>query len=111
MNKYTFIILTLVLASGLVLSGATDVTAEENRKPVTPYGDFCKQTSHYGMHKQMLSNKDAEQALTHYFGEKGLDVEILHNKGRFIKAFIKDNGKVVDTIIIDRRTSRIRSIY
>lgn len=111
MNKHTFIILALVLASGLVLSGVPDVSAGENRKHVTPYGDFCKQTSHYGMHKQMLSNKDAEQALQHYFGKKGLDFEILHNQGRFIKAFIKDNGKVVDTIIFDRHTGRIRSIY
>ncbi len=32
-------------------------------------------------------------------------------KGRFIKARIMDNGKVVDVIIFDRRTGRIRSIY
>ena len=111
MIKYTYIILAAALSLGLVLSGVPDVSAGENRKNVTPYGDFCKQISHYGMHKQMLSNKDAEQALKHYFGKKGLDFEILHKQGRFIKAFIKDNGKVVDTIIFDRRTGRIRSIY
>ncbi len=111
MKKCSSIILAFVLASGLVLSGVPDASAGESRKHVTPYGDFCKQASNYGMHKQMLSNKDAEQALKHYFGKKGLDFEILQKQGRFIKAFIKDNGTVVDTIIIDRRTGRIRSIY
>jgi hypothetical protein len=63
------------------------------------------------MHKQMLTSREAEQALEHYFGKKGLDFEILNNRGRFIKAIIKDNDTVVDTIIFDRHSGRIRSIY
>jgi hypothetical protein len=109
MKKLIGIILTLTLS--LILAGAAGASAERSNKHITPYGDFCKQTSHYGMHKQMLSNQEAGQALEHYFGKKGLDFEILNNRGRFIKAVIKDNGKVVDTIIFDRYSGRIRSIY
>ena len=100
-----------VLALSLLLGGTAGASAERSNKHITPYGDFCRQTSHYGMHKKMLSNQEAEQALRHYFGEKGLDFEIIHNRHRFIKAVIKDNNKIVDTIIFDRHTGRIRSIY
>ena len=109
MKKLIGIILTLALS--LILAGADGASAERSNKHITPYGDFCKQTSHYGMHKQMLTSQEAEQALEHYFGKKGLDFEILNNRGRFIKAVIKNNGKVVDTIIFDRHSGRIRSIY
>jgi hypothetical protein len=91
-----------------ILSGALLSYAE---KPITPYGDFCSRMSHYGTSKHMRSFKQSEQALKHYFKSKGLDVEIITSKGRFIKANVKKNGKTADTIIFDRRTGRIRSIY
>ncbi len=109
MKKLIGIILTLALS--LIFAETDGESAERSNKHITPYGDFCKQASHYGMHKQMLSNQEAEQALEHYFGKNGLDFEILNNRGRFIKAVIKNNGKVVDTIIFDRHSGRIRSIY
>jgi hypothetical protein len=56
-----------------------------------------------------------------YFGKKGYTVEIekwkRSGKGkrkgreRFIKAKVKDKDIVVDVIIFDRRTGRMRSIY
>jgi hypothetical protein len=109
MKKLIGIILTLALS--LIIAGAGGASAERSNKHITPYGDFCKQASHYGMHKQMLTSQEAGQALEHYFGKKGLDSEILHSRGRFIKAVIKDKNKTVDTIILDRHTGRIRSIY
>ena len=83
-----------VLALSLLLGGTAGASAERSNKHLTPYGDFCRQTSHYGMHKKMLSNQEAEQALRHYFGEKGLDFEIIHNRHRFIKAVIKSALRV-----------------
>ncbi len=46
-----------------------------------------------------------------YYGKKGLDVEIEKTQGRFIRARIVEGKEVVDEIIFDRRTGRIRSIY
>ncbi len=43
--------------------------------------------------------------------KKGLKISIGKARGRFIKARVEDKGKVVDVIIFDRRTGRIRSIY
>ncbi len=80
-------------------------------RPVTPYGDFCPRCGNYGMCKFMMSPEEAEKAMMDYYNKKGFEVEVGKVKGRFIKARIKEKGRVVDTIIFDRRTGRIRSIY
>jgi len=80
-------------------------------KSVTPYGDTCAKCGRYGACKSTISQEDAEKAITDYYNKKGLDVRIELIKGRFIKAKVSDKEGVVDVIIFDRRTGRIRSIY
>ncbi len=80
-------------------------------KPVTPYGDFCPRCTEYGYCKSIMSHEDARKAMLDYYHKKGLNVELEKISGRFIRARIKDKGNVVDVIIFDRRTGRIRSIY
>ncbi len=58
-----------------------------------------------------MSPEDAGRAMVDYYKSKGLIVEIENIRGRFIKARIKDKRGIVDVIIFDRRTGRIRSIY
>jgi hypothetical protein len=58
-----------------------------------------------------MSHDDAKKAMLDYYNKKGLAVEIEQKRGRFIRAKIKDEDKVVDVIIFDRRTGRIRSIF
>jgi hypothetical protein len=109
MKKRFAIILTLAL--GFLLSGAAGVSAEDSKKHTTPYGDFCKLHSHYGTHNKMLTSQEVEKALRHYYGEKGLDFEIVKTRGRFVEVLIKDKNTVVDKVVFDRHTGRIRSIY
>jgi hypothetical protein len=103
--------LILALSLSLVLLAPTHVSAKHDKKNVTPYGDFCDRVSHYGIHKHNLSDKDVREALKHYFGEKGLNFEIVISRGRFVKAIIKDKNDIIDTIIFDRNTGRIRSVH
>lgn len=102
------IILFVFSFSMTVITGA-DAGQDEGR--VTPYGDYCSRMSHYGVHKSIIDLKHAEEALEHYYGEKGLNIEIVSREGRFIKAQVKDDQSIVDIIIFDRRTGRVRSVY
>ena len=94
----------------LLFAGATALTSYAE-KPVTPYGDYRSRLSHCGTGKNIHSHKRSEQALKHYYNSRGFDVEITTVKGRFIRAQVKKGGELVDTIILDRHTGRIRSIY
>jgi hypothetical protein len=106
----TLIALTTTVMLFLLTSFSV-VAAGQEEKPVTPFGDFCPRFTNYGMHRDMLSIEESEKALKDYYSKKGLDVEIRNMHGRFMKAEIKDNNKVVDMIIFDRRSGRIRSTY
>lgn len=101
-----------IIISILLLMPFSTVFAWPEEIPVTPYGDFCPvYNSHYGIHRFILSPEDAEKSMVNYYHKKGLSVEIENIRGRFIKAKIKDKDKVIDVIIFDRQTGRIRSIY
>lgn len=98
------------LVSVLILIQNTDSFAG-HEGPITPYGDFCPRCSEYGNCKSNMSNDEAKEALISYYQKKGLSVELEKKRGRFIRVKVKDRNKVVDIIIFDRRSGRIRSIY
>ena len=104
-------VLTFMIISFLLLLSTTIVQAFHGGKPITPYGDSCKRCSEYGTCKYTLSHEDAKKAMMDYYHKKGFIVELIHKRGRFIKAKVKDKNNVVDIIIFDRRTGRLRSIY
>ncbi len=99
-----------ITAAIILISMGTAGFAADKR-PVTPYGDFCPGCSRYGFCKIRLSVAQARDALKQYYAQKGLTVKIEEVHGRFIKATVFDKDKVVDRIIFDRRSGRIRSIY
>jgi hypothetical protein len=107
MKKFLF----LIFITSFLFSELPGAYAFRQKGKVTPYGDFCTQFRHYGGNKSMHNDEEAKKALKHYFSKKGLDVDIVDFKGRFIKAHIKKSGEVVDIVIFDRHTGRIRSIY
>jgi hypothetical protein len=104
-------ITALFILCAFLVTPFSEASAWRNKKPVTPYGDFCKRCSQYGMCKSAMSIEDSKGAIIDYYHKKGLTVEIENVKGRFIKANIKDKNRIVDVIIFDRRSGRIRSIY
>ncbi|NOY65547.1 MAG: hypothetical protein GXO97_09200 [Nitrospirae bacterium] len=85
--------------------------AGSGSRAVTPYGDFCPMASKYGMHRHNISIEEAKAALSEYYKEKGLNIWIVEIRGRFIKLNVTDGKKIVDTVIFDRHTGRLRSIY
>ena len=101
----------IIVMSVILIVSFTVVYASSDGTPVTPYGDFCPKCGKYGTCRSQMSLNNTEQAIAEYYHEKGLSIDIEKTNGRFIKASVTDNGKVVDVIIFDRHTGRIRSIY
>ncbi len=108
MRHRIFVTIIVILINIALLS---DVYAIQQAKDVTPYGDFCPRFTNYGKHREMLSRENSRKALRDYYGAKGLGVYVEAFNGRFIRALIVDKNTVVDKIIFDRKTGRIRSIY
>ncbi len=101
----------LVISAVLILIPLTETAVRSQVKPVTPYGDFCPSCSKYGNCKETMSHEDAKKALIEYYHKKGLGVQLEKKRGRFIRAKVTDSKKIVDIIIFDRSSGRIRSIY
>ena len=100
---------TISLAA-LLLLPMMSVAYAENRN-VTPYGDYCKEYSVYGICRRVIPPDKAIAALHKYYRQKGCQVLIVLQRGRFIVAEIYRRHRQVDKIIFDRKTGRLRSIY
>jgi hypothetical protein len=105
------LLMTVIFLFTISVAGLSAIHAFDRGNSITPYGDFCKHVSHYGMHKSVISMKHAKEALLHYYGNKGLHVEIESKQGRFLKAKIHNGKQTVDIKIFDRHSGRVRSIY
>ena len=77
---------------------------------VTPYGDYCNYCTTYGTCKDTIPLKEAMAALETYYRVKGYQVGRVWHKGRFIEAEIYQDDILVDKVLFDRKTGRIRSI-
>ena len=79
----------------------------------SPYGAYCpkRHPDHYGARHPVRTVNDARERLLQFFGSDQTDVINLEERPRHFRANIVDkNGKLLDTVIIDRRSGRIRSI-
>ena len=76
-----------------------------------PYGDYPYWHSAYGICKQNLEPKEAEDAIERYFEGRGLRAENFRHLNRFTEADVYKNNRLIDRILFDRKTGRLRSIY
>lgn len=98
-----------IFITALLLSSGFPAHAWEDT--VTPYGDYCKECTNYGTCKNPLPPKEAIVAIETYYRHKGYAVGKVQHKGRFIEAEIYEGNRLVDKVLFDRKTGRIRSIY
>jgi hypothetical protein len=98
-----FLSLVLFLFSAAVSYGASD--------SIVPYGDYSQWCSAYGTCKEDLGPKEAEEAIEGYFANKGLRATNIRHKDRFVEAEIYRENRLIDKILFDRKTGRMRSTY
>lgn len=90
---------------------ATVAAPAQEKKPAPPaihYGDSCEGA--YGICRNEMSIKEASRSLRVYFGRRGLTAVVVVHMGRFIRADIYNGPKYIDSIILDRKTGKMRSI-
>ena len=75
-----------------------------------PYGG--SREGAYGEKKEVLTPGDAEKILRQYFSKKNVTIGEIREKDLYFEAEVRDkDNKVIDKVIVDKRTGRIRSIY
>jgi hypothetical protein len=80
-----------------------------------PHGNYCEGRGWgwYGERKEVKTQAEAKKILKQYFSSYD-DIRISNIKERkwFLEAEIRDKeNTLIDVVIIDKRTGRIRSIY
>lgn len=79
-----------------------------------PYGDYCPgyKKKWYGAKITVKTTEEAKKILQEYFSKDEVKIERITERKWFFRAEILDkNDALVDVVIIDKRTGRIRSIY
>jgi hypothetical protein len=90
------------------LAGPSPAYAGEQNEG--PYGGSGGGT--YGEKQRVGTSYDAQRVLKEYFSKKDVTIGEIREKQYYFEADILDkSGKVVDKVIVDKRTGRIRSIY
>lgn len=85
-----------------------------NRHAQGPYGGYCRgpQWGWYGAQRRIRTEEDARAYLEKFFEGQDLAIGPITERGRFFNADILDKDKkIVDRVILDRRSGRIRSLY
>ncbi len=78
-----------------------------------PHGNYCEGWGWYGEGKAVRTQAEAIKIIKHYYSSDE-DVRIMNVIERkwFFEAEIRDTkDNLIDVIIIDKRTGRMRSIY
>ncbi|MDA8157458.1 MAG: hypothetical protein M0Z52_13560 [Actinomycetota bacterium] len=111
-----FVPVILALAGLLVYSYLPRHTVQScgMRCCCSPFGGYCKGAGRgwYGADKSVESADDASKVIRQIYLPRKVSVTNIRDEAGFFEADVKDsNNKKLDTVIVDKRTGRIRSIY
>ncbi|MCG2721641.1 MAG: hypothetical protein L6290_06470 [Thermodesulfovibrionales bacterium] len=102
-------ILILILCALSIVTSVPYVYAGEEQ--TTPFGAVCPACDTYGYCHKPLTYTQALHNLETYYSRKGLQVTVVRQFGRFLEANVYREGTLVERVILDRHTGRIRPIY
>lgn len=101
---------TKKIVATILLTGTLSfpVLAEDSDRRIPPYGHSF---TVYGACRQQMRVHEAMQKVEDYFAEREMTIEMREIRGRFIRVNVFDNKEQVDSVIIDTKTGRMRSVY
>jgi hypothetical protein len=85
-----------------------------NAGNASPDGDYRKETADagYGEKRPVTTPEEARKVLKEYFGKKDVRIGEIKEQELFFEAEIRDKkNNLIDKVIVDKRTGRIRSTY
>ena len=103
-----------ILLSFFVAAVCTFSVPLAHAKDASPYGDYKKGAADtgYGEKRPVTTLEDARKVLAEYFAKKDVRIGEIREHELFFEAEIRDkNDNLVDKVIVDKRTGRIRSTY
>lgn len=101
------IVFVFILLASLISVAYSKSSGDE----ITPYGAYCPLCGEYGYCAKYPTKKEITDALNLYYSKKGLKAVLKKQDGRFAEAEVYKNKKIVDRIMLDIKTGKMRSIY
>lgn len=84
--------------------------ATDDRGERYPYGET--KNGGYGEKKTVTTKEEAQKLLKEYFGKRDVRIGEITEREFYFEAEIRDRSNtLIDKVIVDKRTGRIRSIY
>lgn len=77
-------------------------------------GDYKKGKTDrgYGEKRPVATIEEARKVLTEHFVKKDVKITEINERELFFEAEVRDkNNKLIDKVVVDKRTGRIRSTY
>jgi hypothetical protein len=79
-----------------------------------PFGGYCmgRERGWYGARKSVSTPEEARKILKEFFAGEDVIIGTIRDRRGFFEAEIKDKkDELIDVVIVDKHTGRIRSIY
>lgn len=79
-----------------------------------PYGTYCPcpDRGWYGERRPVITEKEAVNLIKDFFRDRDVIIGDIRKKRHFFRVEILNKDReLIDIIVIDRRTGRMRSIY
>lgn len=105
-------ILTIISTTAVLLSLNSIALAMDGQWG-GPFGGYCRGSDWgwYGARKNVTTAREAKRLVQEYFANDGVKVGEVTDRKHFFEVDIYDkNGLLIDVVIVDKRTGRIRSI-
>ncbi|KWT76401.1 hypothetical protein ASN18_3140 [Candidatus Magnetominusculus xianensis] len=103
--------LSIIIVMGLLVSIETSAN---DRWWGGPFGGYCRgaEWGWYGAKKQIRTAQQAKKLVEEYYVNEDITIGKVAERQFFFEVDINDkNNSLIDVVIVDKRTGRIRSIY
>ena len=114
-NMIRSTLIALIMAAGVFVNPTDSLSQPRcGWRDRRPYGGYCQgpRGGWYGAKNPVKTADEARSLLKRYFEDQDVIIGKITEKEWYFEADIKDKKKIlVDRVIVDKRTGRIRSIY